>query len=357
MNLGHKISHAFKSAPSMPGSAQSLLDAVRLNRWKDPFGKDANSMDTFLGGSSSKSPRARAVGRAVGSVFSLGVPRILAGNSAAPVDTGALPDASAPPVDTSLPAGLPPVDTGSSGGVGGGGDPTGLDDPFLNSGAPLDPTAFTTDAGAPRAFGDPFGGADAGLSGPMDFSQGYTPGTLDNVADPAGDLRGPDLVNKTDKLGNTLRYGIPALGAVGGLMQRNAAMKLAGQYRDLGASQRGVGEDLVAQYKSGKLNPADQFAIDQWAAGALAQTRDYYARAGLSDSSMAKNAEAAIQNQAVARKQEALNNLLTMGTNILNITDRYQAMAVQAEMQANQALGTMAINFMSAYGNYLRYFG
>ncbi len=118
-----------------------------------------------------------------------------------------------------------------------------------------------------------------------------------------------------------------------------------------------MGEDLINQYKSGKLNPADQFAIDQWSQGALAQTQDYYNRAGLADSSMAKNAIEAIKSRAVAMKQEALNNLLTMGTNILNITDRYQAMAVQAEMAANQSLATTAINFMAAYGNYLRYFG
>src|SRR5258708_26168936 len=102
--------------PAAPGSLQSLGDAVAKNRWKDPFGKDASSFDIFAGGVSSKSPRARAVGRTVGTVFAAGVPRLLASGAAAtptPVDAGALPDTTTtPPVDTALPTGLPPVDPG-----------------------------------------------------------------------------------------------------------------------------------------------------------------------------------------------------------------------------------------------------
>src|SRR3990167_9178358 len=39
------------SLPRMPGSAQSLTDALAQNEWGDPYGSEANSIDTFLGGS------------------------------------------------------------------------------------------------------------------------------------------------------------------------------------------------------------------------------------------------------------------------------------------------------------------
>jgi hypothetical protein len=59
--------------PSMPGTPQSLQDAFIANRWSHPYGKEANSMDIFMGGTghpaSSDQPWARTVGRAVGSYF------------------------------------------------------------------------------------------------------------------------------------------------------------------------------------------------------------------------------------------------------------------------------------------------
>ena len=335
--------------------------AVARNDWRVPgIGSGQTSFDDIAGMGSASSRRVRLGARLAGLAFGgkaavAGLSALGATGNTAPPDTSGMPDVPAvPPVDTALPTGttLPPLDPGgSTTGFGGGGDPTGLGDPF---GGPVDPAAFTTDAGAPTGFGDPYGGTfDPGVSPVGGFD---TPSGLAEGSGVTPGFEGPaKVVGETDYAKNAFRYGIPALGAVGGIMQRRAAMGLAGQYRGLGSAQRGAGEALIAQYQSGKLNPADQYAIDQWSQGAIAQTQDYYNRAGLGDSSMAKNAIEGIKNRAVAMKQEALNNLLTMGTNILNITDRYLSMAVQAELAANQALGQMAIQFMSAYGNFLRY--
>src|SRR5437899_5696321 len=81
---------------------------------------------------------------------------------ATPDDTTVAPPPSeplsAPPVDTSLPL----TEAGSPSTGFGGGDPTGLGDPF---GGAYDPAAFATDAGAPTGFGDPYGGTfDPGVS-------------------------------------------------------------------------------------------------------------------------------------------------------------------------------------------------
>lgn len=53
---------------SPPGSAQSLVDAVALNRWNRPYGSEANSFDVYAGGFSSENRAARAIGRTVGTI-------------------------------------------------------------------------------------------------------------------------------------------------------------------------------------------------------------------------------------------------------------------------------------------------
>ena len=84
--------------PRMPGSAQSLTDAMAQNQWSHPFSGDANSMDTFLGGSghpaSSDQPWARNIGRGIGSLFggyglySLGAGALGSGAGSGPVELG-----------------------------------------------------------------------------------------------------------------------------------------------------------------------------------------------------------------------------------------------------------------------------
>lgn len=365
-------SKTLQNNPLGRAATAGIPAAVARNDWRIPgLFSGQTSFDDIAGMGSASSKKIRGGARVAGLVYggwgaSAGLGAAAAAGATAPPDVPAVPDVPVVPVDTSLPtsAPVPQFDTGgSTTGFGGGADPTGLGDPF---GGQFDPAAFSTDAGAVDPFTGfaPDTGVPAGVDPFTGFDQGVpqvggfeTPSGLAEGRGVMEGVSGAKDVDATNYAKNAFRYGIPALGAVGGIMQRRAAMGLANQYRGLASAQRGAGEDLVAQYRSGKLNQADQYAIDQWEQGAIAQTKDYYARAGLSDSSMAKNAEASIHNAAVARKQEALNNLLTMGTNILNITDRYQAMAVHAELAANQALGVTAINFMAAYGNYLRYFG
>lgn len=62
-----------QNLPSMPGSLQSLQDAVIKDKWGNPFGGEQNSMDIFAGGvghpAGSEHPWARTAGRTAGSFF------------------------------------------------------------------------------------------------------------------------------------------------------------------------------------------------------------------------------------------------------------------------------------------------
>jgi hypothetical protein len=52
-------------------------------------------------------------------------------------------------------------------------------------------------------------------------------------------------------------------------------------------------------------------------------------------------------------KAQALQNMLVQGTTLLNVADRYQLAAVQAELRGDTALMSMAGSFMGSYAKWL----
>lgn len=198
------------------------------------------------------------------------------------------------------------------------------------------------------------GGAGGGLGTDFeDIARGYEQSQADTVR---GDVAGvPQNDLDWNKIGNTItKYGPLGLGVAGLAQQQRAGHAAAGQLGEVGQAQRDVGNQLVADWKAGKLTPADAQAIDEWERGAIAQTRQYYANAKQSDSSAAVNAESLIHARAEAMRSAARNNLLTMGLNALNVTDKYQAAAIQAQYGADQQMLANALQFMNIYGAWLR---
>lgn len=158
-----------------------------------------------------------------------------------------------------------------------------------------------------------------------------------------------------DKVLNGLaKYGPLGLGAASILGNRGAAKKAAGQIREVGGPQRAIANDMITQAQAGNINQADQYQIDQWKQGAIAQSRAYYAKAGISDSSMAQNAEAEINAKATAMHEQARQQLLQTGLETLNITDKTQVAAIQAELAGDQQTQQQITQFMNAYGSWLR---
>ena len=86
-----------------PGSPTSLISAVSANRWGQPFGSNANSMDIFAGGFSSNNRNARLIGRGIGSAYLGGTimgafgggSEAATGNAAAPSSSGGAAGGSA----------------------------------------------------------------------------------------------------------------------------------------------------------------------------------------------------------------------------------------------------------------------
>ena len=99
---------------------------------------------------------------------------------------------------------------------------------------------------------------------------------------------------------------------------------------------------ILDQYNKGQLNASDQYNIAKWAQDAKASKQQYYANAGLADSSMAKQDIAGIDAQASAMRDQALQNMLQGGLNAAGIANTATGQAVQLQIQQDQAAATSA---------------
>lgn len=102
-------------------------------------------------------------------------------------------------------------------------------------------------------------------------------------------------------------------------------------------SAQTTADNIMAQYNSGQLNPADQYSIAKWAQDSKAKKQQYYAQAGLSDSSMAQQDIAGVDAQAGAMRDQALNNMLQSGLSAAGIANSATGQAVQLQIQQDQA--------------------
>lgn len=97
-----------------------------------------------------------------------------------------------------------------------------------------------------------------------------------------------------------------------------------------------IANQIMDQYQKGQLNPADAYAIDKFTKDSIAQTENYYAKAGLSDSSMKTQAISEINAKAAAMKDQALQNMLQSAFQAADISQGPVQNAVQQQIAADQ---------------------
>ena len=216
--------------------------------------------------------------------------------------------------------------------------------------------------GAPSAIGPGAGGLlnTAGL-GPTDV--GMTPGGAPATTTPTPGAPGapstapvPSGVPKgllPGGLGPLAGLLPAAAGAAGIAAGSKNAQKYYDQIMGIGKLQRDAATSMIETGQAGKAMPADQYAIDQWKNQAIVQAQQYYAKAGISDSTQLTGTIADINARATAMTQQAAQNLVTTGMNELNNLDKYQLAAVQAEMKADQGSAGQIQSFMTSLGNFI----
>ena len=189
---------------------------------------------------------------------------------------------------------------------------------------PLSDVAPGTDTNT-DLFGNPISGA------PGEPSSGF-PGLPNNASD--------------------LLKLAPAIGGLAGLATSSSnANKYFDEIKALGGPQRDIANQLLAQYKAGTLNAADSFKIQQTKQAAINRANDFYAKAGIPDSTQLQGTLHDIDVQADAQTEQARQNLLKQGLDELNVTDNTQVEAIKAQIAGDQEAAKALTAFMQMLGS------
>lgn len=163
-----------------------------------------------------------------------------------------------------------------------------------------------------------------------------------------------DNVLSQATLDKIMKYGPLIPGVLGAVNQSGAGKDIASRISSIPESTRAVGESITQGFLNGTLNPADLAGIDKWERDSIAASRQFFARAGTSRSTQSLTSEAEIRKKAEEMRAQARQNLLTTGINALGISDKYEAAAIEAELQADRQMNQYVTNFLNAYGSWMR---
>jgi hypothetical protein len=223
-----------------------------------------------------------------------------------------------------------------------GGTPAPLDATPTSS--PYDPSAPDPNAPPIDTTSDPYANEtnkflDQG-SGPTSVQTGVTPETNSSIS------------NALKQLGvtgdNAFKYGLPAASLGMNAVAQHKATSAADQLKQIAQPASSTSNNLLSKFNSGQISAADSYAINQQMQNSIAQAKQYYASAGLSNSSMEHEAIQNIQNNAENQRQQALQNMLTQGLSAAGTAQGPQLAAIQAGVQSDAQLQQATANFMSA---------
>jgi hypothetical protein len=144
--------------------------------------------------------------------------------------------------------------------------------------------------------------------------------------------------------------GLAGVNAIQGLTHHPAAPNADPQ--KVGTAAGTTANALIDNFNKGQLQPTDQYNIAKWQQDQLQSSKDYYAKAGLADSSMATEAAAGISAQGEAMKGQALTNMLHNGLAAAGVASNYSSQQVQLQVQQDQQLQQSQSNFMQTLAMY-----
>ena len=153
-----------------------------------------------------------------------------------------------------------------------------------------------------------------------------------------------------DKALSTLSKNAVPIGLMAANQLMNSGKKSAGlnQAQTQANTENNIAADQYAQYQAGVIPPATEYQISQWEQQQIAAVRDYYAKAGLSDSAMAQSAESQIMDQGNAKRQAALQQELTNATSTYQIANGPVNNAVNAQISSDQKASDAQSQFLAA---------
>jgi hypothetical protein len=152
-------------------------------------------------------------------------------------------------------------------------------------------------------------------------------------------------------LGQEVGLGVMGANAINGIL--NKPKPINTDPNAVGTSAGTTSNALLANFNKGQLQPQDQYNIAKWQQDRLQQSTDYYAKAGLADSSMAQEAAAGITAQGEAMRGQALTNMLNNGLAAAGVASNYSSQQVQLQIQQDQQLQQSQSQFMNTLSQYM----
>jgi hypothetical protein len=161
-----------------------------------------------------------------------------------------------------------------------------------------------------------------------------------------------DMIKSGAKQVLGTKEGLAGLGTVASLLQARQAGKQAQQMQRelsaIGAPQRALGQQMIAQGQRGELTPVQR----QQMAALDARQKQQLAQRGLTSGTAQQQQQARMQEM----QQRGAQDLIDQGIKIAGIGDQYQAAAIRAGYAADQAtrdmLNTTLTNlYRTIYGN------
>lgn len=147
---------------------------------------------------------------------------------------------------------------------------------------------------------------------------------------------------------NPLAVGAFAANLLAQLKANKSGTGTADQLKALGQPTQDIATDLLAQYKSDTLNPSSQQAIDAWKQQQTASIKNYYAKAGIPDSTAAKHAIADIEAKAVAMADLARQGLLDEGLKVAGVAQGPLTAAIAQQARQDTALSTASSSALNS---------
>lgn len=221
---------------------------------------------------------------------------------------------------------------------------TSFGSPSYNAPLGYSPGADITTTGVPSG-GSSGGSLEDAMSnwegGPQgDMSQTYVP---DATTEPSSVDKALKALGVKDIGSAISKYG-PAVGTLASMLkQRGSGQGAQSQFNAIAKPVSDTSNQLLAQFNKGQITGADQYKIQQHAQEQTAAVNSYYAKAGLSNSSMHLQALDKVQQDAEGMRQQALQNMLNEGLRAAGVADPYLAQGIRASLaQDQQAQSNMA---------------
>lgn len=147
-------------------------------------------------------------------------------------------------------------------------------------------------------------------------------------------------------------YGATKNGALTGAGQPSTISQVPGGKEVTAASTRAaqVADAELQRFQTGQLNPGQQQQLDQWKQDRLNETNNYYAKAGLSGSTMHIQASQFINGQYEQLKQKMIDSALTNGLASLGAASKEVATAANFQLGQDQAFQSALSNATKAVG-------